>query len=133
MPIKHEISKHFVFADSSFANMKDMSSQMGFLIILGNEDMTKNSSFKICGNLIKWSSTKSKRVTRLMLAAEIYGMVSSIDMRYVIPGTINMIMDQLNLPAVPLIIYTDSCSLYECIVKLETTKEKHLRIDIMAL
>jgi len=43
--------------------------------------------FEITGNIVHWSSTKSKRVTRL----------------------------------------------YECLVKLGTTKEKRLMIDIMAL
>lgn len=32
-----------------------------------------------------------------------------------------------------MILCTDSCSLYECLVKLGTTKEKRLMIDIMAL
>ncbi|CAL3965917.1 unnamed protein product [Diplocarpon coronariae] len=32
-----------------------------------------------------------------------------------------------------LIICTDSYSLYECLVKLRTTKEKRLIIDIIAL
>lgn len=34
---------------------------------------------------------------------------------------------------IALIICTDSFSLYECIVKLGTTKEKRLMVDIMAL
>ena len=44
-----------------------------------------------------------------------------------------MITDQLDLPAMPTIVCTDSYSLYECLVKLGTTKEKRLMIDIMAL
>src|SRR6266702_3476663 len=44
-----------------------------------------------------------------------------------------MITDRLELPVIPIIIYTDSYSLYECLVKLNTTKEKCLMIDIMAL
>ena len=44
-----------------------------------------------------------------------------------------MITDRLGLPAIPLIICTDSYSLYECLVKLATTNEKRLMIDIMAL
>ncbi|KAF1969414.1 hypothetical protein BU23DRAFT_582720 [Bimuria novae-zelandiae CBS 107.79] len=40
---------------------------------------------------------------------------------------------RLSLPAVPLVIYIDSYSLYECLVKLRTTKEKRLIINIIAL
>jgi len=32
-----------------------------------------------------------------------------------------------------IIVYTDSYSLYECLVKLSTIKEKRLMIDIIAI
>ena len=44
-----------------------------------------------------------------------------------------MIIRQLDIPLPPTVIYTDSYSLYECLVKLGTIKEKRLMIDIMAL
>ena len=44
-----------------------------------------------------------------------------------------MIMKQINLSSIPLVMCTDSYSLYECIIKLGTTREKRLIIDIMAL
>src|SRR5271170_2212572 len=84
-------------------------------------------------NLIHYSSTKSKRVTRSILASEIYGMVGGIDMAIAINMTIKMITEQLNFPQTPIVVCTDSYSLYECLVKLGTTKEKRLMIDIMAL
>ena len=42
-------------------------------------------------------------------------------------------MSQLELPQAPLIVCTDSLSLYECLVKLGSTKEKRLMIDIIAI
>ena len=45
----------------------------------------------------------------------------------------SIILKQLNKQQSPLIVYTDLLSLYECIVKLGTTKEKRLIIDIIAL
>jgi hypothetical protein len=125
-------AKLFVFVDGSFANNKDFSSQIGHEIILANET-TQNEEFGLIGNLIHWSSTKSKRVTRSVLASEIYGMVGGVDMAIAISTTIKMITDQLGLSKVPTIVCTDSYSLYECLVKLGTTKEKRLMIDIMAL
>ena len=127
-----ETAKIFVFVDGSFANNKDLSSQLGYEIILANETM-KSDEFAINGNLVHWSSTKSKRVTRSVLASEIYGMVGGVDMAIAIGTTLQMITDQLTLPTIPIIVCTDSYSLYECLVKLGTTKEKRLMIDIMAL
>jgi len=42
-------------------------------------------------------------------------------------------MDQLNIPAIPTVVCTDLYSLYKCLVKLGTTKEKRLMINIMAI
>jgi hypothetical protein len=124
--------KLFVFVDGSFANNKDFSSQIGYEIILANE-ITGDEEFEIKGNLIHYSSTKSKRVTRSVLASEIYGMVGGVDMAISINTTIKMIMDQLGFTSIPIIVCTDSYSLYECLVKLGTTNEKRLMIDIMAI
>ena len=60
-------------------------------------------------------------------------MVGGVDMSFAINSTISMIMKQLRLPTTPIIVCTDSYSLYECLVKLGTTQEKRLMIDIMAL
>lgn len=132
IPIDLHRAKLFVFVDGSFANNKDLSSQIGYEIVLANESYDENT-FTIKGNLIHWSSTKSKRVTRSVLASEIYGMVGGVDIAMAIHTTINMVMLQLDLPLPPVIVCTDSYSLYECLVKLGTTKEKRLMIDIMAL
>jgi hypothetical protein len=44
-----------VFTNASFANNKDLSSQIGYVIVLANA--TKKA------NIIHWSSVKCKRVT----------------------------------------------------------------------
>jgi hypothetical protein len=85
------------------------------------------------GNLIYWSSTKSKRVTRSVLASEIYAIVASVDIAIILSQTLGAIMKQLHLPPLPTVVYTDSYSLYDCLVKLRTTKEKRLIIDIIVL
>ena len=60
-------------------------------------------------------------------------MVSRVNIAIAIGTTLKMIIDQLKLPAIPIIIYTDLYSLYKCLVKLSTIKEKRLIINIMAL
>ena len=125
--------KLFVFVDASFANNKDFSSQIGFVITLANEH-SEHSAFTITGNVIHWSSVKCKRVTRSVLASELYAMVHGVDIGIAIKATIDNIIRQLAiLNPIPLIVCTDSRSLYDCLVKLGTTREKRLMIDIMSL
>ncbi|KAJ5130346.1 uncharacterized protein N7515_006385 [Penicillium bovifimosum] len=134
LPLDLSAARIFVFVDGSFANNRDLTSQLGFAIILANEEMRSDEgTFKIRSNLIHFSSTKSKRVTRSVLASEVYGMVAGVDMAYAISSTLKMVTDHLNLPLIPTVVCTDSYSLYECLVKLGTTKQKRLMIDIMAL
>ena len=72
-------------------------------------------------------------MTRSVLASKVYGMVGGVDVGCALNTTINQILSQLSLLTIPKIVCTDSYSLYECLVKLGTTKEKRLMIDIMAL
>ncbi|KAF1970758.1 hypothetical protein BU23DRAFT_581893 [Bimuria novae-zelandiae CBS 107.79] len=106
---------------------------LGFVLMLVNELTNVENIFLIRGNMIHYSLTKCKRVTRSVLASEIYGMVNGFDIGIVIATTLRMITERLGIAPVPLVICTDSYSLYECLVKLGTTKEKRLMIDIMAL
>jgi hypothetical protein len=134
VPLDLPTARLFVFVDGSFANNRDLTSQLGFVIVLANEAaINDRNEFTIRGNLVHFSSTKSKRVTRSVLASEVYGMVAGVDMAYAIASTLRMVTARLNLPPIPTIVCTDSYSLYECLVKLGTTKEKRLMIDIMAL
>jgi hypothetical protein len=110
-----------VFTDASFANNKDLSSQIGHVIVLA--DATKRA------NIVHWSSVKCKRVTRSVLASELYGMAHGFDIGAAIKSTVDKIL-QVNLP---LILCTDSKSLYDCLVRLGTTQEKRLMIDVMCL
>ena len=56
-------------------------------------------------------------------------MAHGFDIGATIKSTIDKIL-QVNLP---LILYTDSKSLYDCLVRLGTTQEKRLMIDVMCL
>ena len=129
------IAKLYVFVDGSFANNADLTSQIGFVIVLGTEKRPENeNAFELTGNLIHWSSTKCKRITRSVLASEIYGMSSGFDYGYVISTTIATIVNRLGQETPPsLVLCTDSKSLYQCLVQLGTTTEKRLMIDVMGL
>jgi hypothetical protein len=134
IPLDLERTKLFIFTDGSFANNKDLSSQLGFLIVLGNESRTgEGDNFAIQGNIVHWNSIKCKRVTRSVLASELYGMVGGFDNAIALSTTLQQIVRTLKLPPIPLVLCTDSKSLYDCLVRLGTTNEKRLMIDIMSL
>ena len=60
-------------------------------------------------------------------------MVTDIDIIYALSMTFNLITSYLELLFFLIIVYTNSYSLYEYLVKLSTIKEKRLIIDILAL
>ena len=60
-------------------------------------------------------------------------MVSRVNIAIAIGTTLKIITDQLKLPAIPIIVYTNLYSLYKYLVKLSTIKEKRLIINIIAL
>lgn len=98
-----------------------MSSQIGYVIIMVDDNNI--------ANLLHWSSIKCKRITRSILASELYTMVHGFDMVIAIKTTICAMLGR----QIPMYLCTDSHSLYECISKLGTTQEKRLMIDILCL
>ncbi|KDN66939.1 hypothetical protein CSUB01_11933 [Colletotrichum sublineola] len=111
-----------------------MVNELGYMILLANKVVdSDDGQFTVRGNVIHFSTTKSKRAACSVLAPEVYGMVAGVDMAYTISTTIAIITSRLSTPAIPTIACTDSYSLYECLVNLGTTQEQRLMIDIMAL
>jgi hypothetical protein len=113
--------KLMIFTDAAFANTFDLHSQIDYVIYLTNNDVNVN--------LIHWSSIKCKRVIRSVLAAELYAMINDFDVEAVIKS----IIERMLHISLSLILLTDSKSLFDCLIKLETTSEKRLMIDLMCL
>lgn len=110
-----------VLVDAGFATNKDFSSQLRTVIIMIDSSGT--------ANIIHYMSEKSKRNTSSVLAAELYSMVLRFDTSYKISICIS---DMFNRK-VPLIMYTDSKSLYESLVRIKTTTGKRPLIDLLML
>ena len=121
IPLDIQSLKLIVFTDASFANNQDLSLQISFIIVLSDKDNR--------ANILYWSLIKCKRVTRSVLASELYTIAYRFDAEAAIKSTIEAIL-QIRLP---LILCTDSKSLYDCLVKLGTTQEKRLMVDLMYL
>ncbi|KAK1990966.1 hypothetical protein LX36DRAFT_663751 [Colletotrichum falcatum] len=130
LPLNLKTIKLFVFVDRSFANNANLTSQLSFIVILANKE---SNNYTTTGNIVHFSSTKCKQVTWSVLASEIYAIVASADITHAIRTTLTLITKRLAIPLIPTVIYTNSYLLYECLVKLSTTKEKQLIIDIIAL
>ncbi len=125
--------KLFIFTDGSFASNKDCTFQLEYLIILAMDDSLRIPSFYLKENIVHWASTKCKQVTRSILASELYGMTTGYDAGIAISTTLTRITNVLQIARIPTILCTDSKSLYECLVKLGSTTEKRLMIDILVL
>ena len=69
-----------IFTDASFANNKDLSLQIGYVIVLTDRNYSVN--------IIYWLSIKYKRVTRSVLASELYGLAYRFDIGATIKLTI---------------------------------------------
>ena len=121
MQLEKESLQLLAFTDASFANNKDLSSQIGYVLVLADA--------KGAANILHWSSTKCKRVTRSVLASELYAMAHGFDSGASVKSTVEKALGI----TLPMILCTDSKSLYDCLVKLGTTAEKRLMIDVMCL
>ena len=98
-----------------------MSLQIGYIICFANGTSK--------ANIIHWSSIKCKRVTRSILAAKLYGMAYGFDIEAVIKTTLRKMLQT----TIPLTLCTNSKSLYNCLVKLGTTQEKQLGVNVISL
>lgn len=113
------------FTDSSFANNRDCSSQIGYVIALADG--------KGNANIIHWQSVKCRRVTRSVLASELYALSLGFDISATMKSTMDNIFSGSCQGKIPLTLCVDSKSLYDCLIKLGTTQEKRLMIDILCL
>ena len=126
-------AKLITFADGSHGSNKDLSSQLGYVTMIGNETRRDHRTVTFRGNIIHWQSAKIKRVVRSSLAAEIYAVATASDLTIAISTTLQRITDRLGFPKIPFTLCTDSQSLYDHLNGLKTTKEKRLMMETIAL
>ncbi len=112
-----------IFTNSFFANNRDASSQTDYVICLFDSINTTN--------ILHWFSVKCKRMTRSVLATELFAMIHDFD----VSSVLKIILSQMLRKKIfiSLILIIDSKFLYDCLIRLETTIEKRLMIDVMTL
>jgi hypothetical protein len=111
--------KLFVYADTSFCNNDDMSSQLGYIIL--------SDSTGKCQPLI-YSSQQSKRVTRSVLGGEVMAFADGIDMTIMLKHS----AERMICRDIPIHAFTRLATNINVISSSTTTSEKRLMIDITA-
>jgi hypothetical protein len=107
-----------VYADASFGNNEDLSSQMGYVLFL-TDDQNKSAP-------MSYKSVKCKRVTRSVLVAEAIAFAEGFDQGYALENDLRESLQR----RVPLTMFTDSKTLFEVITKASYTSEKRILIDL---
>jgi hypothetical protein len=119
--LNQSILRLVIFIDSFFVNNNDLSSQIDYVICLAD--------FINTTNIIHWFSIKCKRMTRSVLAIELFVMIHDFDVDSVLKSILIKMLDVI----VSLILVTNSKFLYDCLIRLDIIVEKRLIIDVMIL
>ena len=109
------------YADSSFANNADSTTQLGFIVIL--TDSAERA------NVIHYTSRKSRRVVRSCLGGETYALADALDICMALKHDLEEMLRQ----PLPLMLFTDIKSLFDVITKNTVTTETRLMVAVRAL
>jgi len=109
-----------VYADASFASNDNGSFQLGCRILLCD-------SSGAC-HVLLYTSAKSRRVVRSIMAGEVYAFAKAFDDAFVIKHDLERNYHQ----HMPLIMLTDSKQLFDVITRASHPTEKRLMVEIAA-
>lgn len=115
-PMEEPSMKLYVFVDSGHNTNQDKASQLGMIACL--VDRQHNC------HIIHWHSTKCQRVTRSMLAGELY----AFSMGYDYSMSLRMVFRQINVE-LPLYIFNDAKSIFDTITASERLRELRSMAD----
>jgi hypothetical protein len=110
-----------VYSDSFFANNPDLTSQIAYTTFMADD--------AVHASLVCWSSRKCRRVTRTVLAAEIYALSAAYDMGYELRHTLSTLLQR----TMEMKHYVDSQTLWDSVTSLCKMEERRLSIDIAGL
>ena len=121
VPMEKKSLRLALFSDASFANADRLKSQLGFVVLLvdGNDK----------ANIIHYGSSRCKRVTRSVMAAELHALVYGFDQAFVVREVFEEVLGK----SIPIDGYIDSRTVFNVVAKSSATLEKRLQIDAHAL
>ena len=109
-----------VYTDAGHCNVKDGSSQIGYLITLS--DKSNNCA------IILFSSKKSRRVVRSTTAAEALAFATGFDACFAIQADLSKILQA----TIPIVMITDSQILFNILTRRRLTTERRMMVDLLA-
>ncbi len=109
------------YSDAGFATNKDLTSRLGMVVVL--LDKFENAA------IMHYSSWKSRRVVRSILAAEVYALSACHDFCQILSHDLSRITGK----KFEIYLRTDAKSIFDTITKLSTVSEKRPLIDISSL
>lgn len=119
-PLSRETLHLRAYSDASFANNDDLSSQLGYIVMLCDGDNN-------C-HVLSYSSKKARRVVRSIMAGEVYAFADAFDTAFILKHDLERIYHQ----HLPLVMLTDSKQMFDVITRASHTTEKRLMIDVAA-
>ena len=108
------------YSDSSFANNRDLSSQLGHIGFLGDESGAAAP--------ISFKSYKARRVTRSAMSGEVIAFSDLFDVAISFAEELGNILSK----KIPVQLLTDSKALFDVVSKGSRTSEKRMMLDIAA-
>ena len=119
-PLERESLHLRVHADSSFHSNDDMSSQLGYIVLLCD-------TADQC-HVLTYSSKKARRIVGSIVAGEDYAFADAFDAAYILKYDLERVYNQ----PLPVVMLTDSKQTFDVMTRATHTTEKRLMIDIAA-
>lgn len=115
------IARIMLLTNESFGNTKDFRSQLGYLILMVNDNGD-------C-NLLHFVSNRCKRVARSVIAAELFALVLGFNKAYFVRDLVEELTGRL----MSIDALIDSKKVFDVIANACRHREKRLQIDIRSL
>jgi hypothetical protein len=110
-----------VYTDASFTNNLNLSSQIGYIVVLTDDSGT--------ASILHYQSQKSRRITRSCMASETLAFAQGFDTAFLIRHDLENLLGK----TIPLIMLTDSKALFDILTRNKSSTERRLMVDVAAV